>query len=259
MKKLIALLLVCIMALSVGLLAYFSDREIANDGDPWAIQIDDKGIDIRPVDPDNPVDPVDPDPNPGETIQDIWDMNNEGNVENKDVYPGEKVDLGFDLVNGSDNAVDIRETIVLTVSDYAGKSIKLKDILGDSEYEMWKDSEKDTYGAIDGKTSLLDLATSINRDGENTIVYKLKPFTIDGKNENITGKGTRAHLAYELIMDKLALNEFQASECQVDYIIEAKQHAEGGADKGWTEVENITLNIGGNNYGSFVPTVDEQQ
>jgi len=60
-------------------------------------------------------------------------------------------------------------------------------------------------------------------------------------------------------MDKLtADNDWQASTCQIDYIVEAKQHAEGGADKGWAEVANKQITIDGTQYGDFVPNVAEQ-
>ncbi len=257
MKKFMALGLAGALSLTaVGTFAYFSDREENNNGTPWTITLDDKGIDIRPVDPDNP-DPTVPDDNPGGTIEEIWDGNNEGSVEDKDVYPGEEVDLGFDFVNGSDAAVDLRETIILTVKDYKGDPIALTDVLGTSEYEVWQSSAKDSFGAIDGVTDLTGRGTIDRGDANNNvIVYKLNPFTVDGVNEDADGTNgidTRVSMAYKLVMDKLADNDWQASTCQVDYIVEAKQHAEGGADKGWAEVANETLTIGGNNYSSFVP------
>jgi len=267
-----ALALTLALSCVVGSLAIFTDR-VDNDDVPFDYSLEDQGIDVRPVDPDQPdPDPDDPAPDdPGKDLEDIWDMNNEGSIEDKDVYPGEKIDLSFDLYNASDSAVDVRETIVLTVLDHEGQNtLTLKDVLGESEYEVWASSKvDDTDGYNDGVTSLESRidparANGILRSGTNTVAYYLAPFTIDGQNEdadNNNAMNVRSKLSYELIMDWLAKNEYQASTCQIDYIVEAKQHADGGADKGWTEVANQTLTIGGNKYEQpkYVPTLEEAE
>lgn len=232
------LALCCVMAVAVGSFAYFSDREGVFGEDTYKITLDDQGIDIRPVDPDNPVDPTNPDPTPGTTIENIWDMNAEdGSIEAEDVYPGKDIDLSYDLVNGSDAAVDVRETIVLTVKDYKGDALPLT---GTVEYRLFKQAVADAYGATDGQDVIAD-ETVVG----NTVTYKIAPYTIAGQKEAVDGATTRAQRDFVLVMNKAAKNAFQASSCQIDLLVEAKQHADNGAQYGWAEVANETVVLGG--------------
>lgn len=237
------LTLALVMALAVGSFAYFTDREVLSGDDAYKFTLDDKGIDIRPVDPGaedpDPETPVPDDYDPGEEIEKIWDANNEGSIEDKDIYPGEKVDMDFDFYNASDAAVDIRETIVLTVTDYDDSAMPLS---ATPEYRMFKDAVEDAFGALDGQDPIV-----VETVTGNQVLYKIAPFALDGQNENIDGKAgfnTRAKMSYTLVLNKLAGNAFQASNCKIDYIVEAKQHADGGADKGWSEVATINKTIG---------------
>ena len=235
-----ALALVCMFALLVGSLAYFSDR-VDNSDSPLAFELDDEGIDIRPVDPSTDPDEVpDPTDNPGQDIKDIWDANNDGSIENEDVYPGKDIDLDFDLVNASDSAVDVRETIVLTVKDYKGDALNLSST---PEYQLFESAVDDTYGAMDGVNVI-----SVETVNANTVKYVIAPYVIDGKNEDIDGVAgidNRISRSYSMVMNKLAKNAFQASTCQIDYLMEVKQHAENGPTGGWTDVVMETVTLGG--------------
>ena len=78
-----------------------------------------------------------------------------------------------------------------------------------------------------------------------TIKYTIAPYALSSETEAIGNYPVEVEKAYKLIFDKASKNVFQAATCQVEYLMEIKQHSADGPAGGWTTVETATLEFGG--------------
>jgi len=243
-KRRIALLLAClatIMAFSM-VFAFFSDRETGAASMKTvenAVDIDITKPDVTPEpDPNDPTDPKPPkdyeDPTPEDDTDDLsnwWNALNATAIAN--FNPGDKLCLDAKITNGGTLAIDYRQTIVVTSSVAMNRSAP--------EFRLFSDCIRESYGALTGKTVIV--SEKISDDGKK-IVYTIAPATL-GVKESITPN-------FDLVFDKFSDNDFQAAKVTIDYLIEARQANEAGADKDWATVATANLSVGGENL-SVVP------
>lgn len=248
-KSRLALLIACLaMVLAFSMVfAYFSDRATG----VASIKTVDNAVDIditKPddtpePDPDNPTDPDEPngytDPTPNDDTDDLtnwWNALNATAVAN--FNPGDKLCLDAKIINSGSLVIDYRQTIVVTSSEPMDRTAP--------EFRLFSNCVREKYGALTGKNVVL--SENISSDGKK-IVYTIAPATL-GVNESITPN-------YDLVFDKSSSNDFQSAKVTVDYLVEARQANEAGADQDWTTVATASLSVGGENM-SVVPKADNK-
>ena len=73
--------------------------------------------------------------------------------------------------------------------------------------------------------------------------YTVAPYSLSGATEDLNGAEKEVDKTYQLVFDKASQNVFQGATCTVDYVVEAKQHTEGGeADWVTAATGSVTLN-----------------
>lgn len=215
--------LALVFVLLVGSLAYFTDR-ISKDASFSTIS---GGVVIDPdPDPDNP----DPDPDPNK-LSTKWANVNAQALSN--FNPGDKVDLSYKLANTGELAVDVRETFVITSSK------AMKD--GAPQFRLFSTFSEDDAGANVGG----NVVVKEDKIDSTHYKYTITSYSLNGSAETVTGvTATSMDKAYYLVFDKTADNGFQGATCTVDYLVEAKQHSDGG-DADWTTAATGSLTLGG--------------
>lgn len=242
-----SLALVCVLSLG-AVLAYFTDRVDANgsiatvdnaldiditkpDPDPSDPTEPDPSIPDDPTDPEFPTDPDDPTkPWEDDTPDDHDDLTNWWGALNATALanfnPGDKLCLDAKINNSGSLDLDYRQTFIVTSSVAMTKA--------DPEFRLFSSCSRETYGALTGGT--VAEGESISADCK-TITYRISPDTLDA--------GKHLHTNFDLVFNKLASNKFQNAEVTVQYLVEARQANEAGADVGWELVEDATLTFGG--------------
>ena len=218
---LLALALVFVML--VGSLAYLTDR-VADDASFSTI---DGGVIITPdPDPDDP----DPDPDP-DKLSTKWATVNAEALAN--FNPGDKLDLSYTLASTGKLAVDVRETFVITSSEPLTE--------GAPEFRLFSSVDQDDAGAYDG----VNVVVTERRIDAYHYMYTIAPYTLNGTSETVDGINTTSVAkSYYVVFIKLTGNNFQGDTCTVDYLVEAKQHSDGG-DADWTTAAIGSLTLGG--------------
>lgn len=216
---LLALVLVSVML--VGSLAFLTDR-ISGDASFSTIE---GGVIITP-DPD----PDDPTPDP-DKLSTKWANVNAEALAN--FNPGDKLDLSYTLANTGELAVDVRETFVITSSE------PLTD--GSPEFRLFSTIHEDAAGATDG----VNVVVTEKRIDANHYMYTIAPYTLNGSSESVNGvTASSVDKAYYLVFNKLTGNTFQGDTCTIDYVVEAKQHSDGG-NADWVTAATGSLTLGG--------------
>lgn len=217
------LALAMVFVLLVGSLAYFTDR-ISKDASFSTIG---SGVVIDPdPDPDNP----DPDPDPNKLSTKWANVNTEALA---NFNPGDKVDLSYKLANTGELAVDVRETFVITSSK------AMKD--GAPQFRLFSTVSQDAAGANVGG----NVVVTEKKIDTTHYMYTITAYSLNGSDETVTGvTATSMDKAYYLVFDKTADNTFQGATCTIDYLVEAKQHSDGG-NADWVTAATGSLNLGG--------------
>ena len=240
----------------VGSLAYFTDRE-ETGGSLSTVK---KGVDIQPEpdpsaepdDPDNPNKPggdkdpkdyEDPTPNdPSDDLENWWMYLNSRATVN--FNPGDKMTLSYILANQGDLAVDVRETFIIT------SSVPLSAV---PEFRLYTAVDKDDAGAFYGiAANVVSNETAIpGADGTYIYKYTVNPYILSSEAQLISkDEGNNYPIKigreYFLVFAATAGNEFQAATCTVEYIVEAKQHTDGG-EEDWViaTTASVTLPVSG--------------
>lgn len=149
--------------------------------------------------------------------------------------PGDKVDLSYTLANTGDLAMDIRETFIVTSSK------PMKDSA--PEFRLFTAANQDT----DTKAWTGDTTKVVDFDKISDTVYKytVASYVLSGSEETIGSNAKSVDKTYQLVFDKTAGNAFQGATCTIDYLVEAKQHSDGG-DADWViAVNGGTITLGG--------------
>lgn len=215
------LALAMMLVLLVGSLAYFTDR-IGKDASFSTIS---NGVVIDP-DPDDP-DPEDPE----KKLSIKWANVNAQALAN--FNPGDKVDLSYKLANTGELAVDVRETFVITSSK------AMKD--GAPQFRLFSNVTSDAAGANVGG----NVVVTEKKIDATHYMYTIATYSLNGSDETISGvSATSVDKAYYVVFDKTAGNDFQGTTCTIDYLVEAKQHSDGG-DADWATAATGNLTLGG--------------
>ena len=225
-------LLVCV----VGTLAYYTDRVEGNA----SINTVKNGVDIEPnpdptVEPDDPTKPdpedyKDPTPNdPTDDLTNWWIYLNSRAMAN--FNPGDKMTLNYILSNVGDLAVDVRETFIVT------SSVPLS---GVPEFRLFSSFTNDAAGANIG----VEVVTNEARIDGTTYQYKytVEPYILSSEKETVGSAPVELGREYYLVFAAGSGNEFQGATCTVEYVVEAKQHSEGGAAD-WQIATTGTINL----------------
>ena len=240
-KKKITLILaiVSVLALALGSFAFFTDRETG--GALFKTASADKIINISTKDDGTES------ANPGADLEDEWMKQNVAKPDDPDapapVAPGSAFDLNYKLTNLGEDT-DIRETIILTVVNYKDDAITLDS--DDPAWRLFSGFTKDGNGAKTGSGEIS--VEKIHYDEKvNQIKYEIAPYVLS--------KGSSKDLAYQLILNKFAGNEYQASTCKVELLIEARQHVDGTPNnyEDWQEICTSKIEFGGNSVYPVVP------
>ena len=260
-KKIIGLTAaVCAALMAVFSLAYFTDI-VGNTDEPFDIAIAEKNIEIVPTDPINPDPGHTPNEDPGEEIEYIWSNNNPDTI-GKVVEPGDHATLDYNIENGGPGAMDVRETFVLhssvPMSDWAQYEAAVTANGGADpvdkyapEYWLFKAATAGANGAFGYYGSAKIDGVTVTKIDSQTYKFEVPPFILNGTSEQVTGGVDSKELKYELIFDKYARNDFQASNVKVDYLVEVKQHTYDDATKGWTELATVQIKLGQSASGDF--------
>ena len=206
-----------VIVLLIGVLSYFTDRvqtkaSITTAGTSEIIKVTPDGTEEGSTDP-------------GATLENLWNKNNP----NKIIEPGDDVNLSYNLSNTGSADIDVKETVILTSSQSLTQA--------DPEYRLFLDATADEYGAKVGGTVVSSEVIS-----EHQVKYELAPFKL--------AKGKSQKLDYIMVFNKYASNNFQKSQCTIDYLVEMRQHSEIlSPEEGWQEIQTATITFGGNsNY-----------
>lgn len=260
-KKIIGLTAaVCAAIMAVFSLAYFTDI-VGNTDEPFDIAIAEKNIEIVPTDPINPDPGHTPDEDPGKEIEYIWSNNNPDTI-GKVVEPGDHATLDYNIENGGPGAMDVRETFVLhssvPMSDWAQYEAAVTANGGADpvdkyapEYWLFKAATADANGAFGYYGSAKIDGVTVTKIDSQTYKFEVPPFILNGTSEQVTGGVDSKELKYELVFDKYARNDFQASNVKVDYLVEVKQHTYDDATKGWAELATVQIKLGQSASGDF--------
>lgn len=204
------------VVLLVGSLAYFTDRITTK------ATISTIGADIT-TDPD--------DPTYKDDLTAKWLAFNAAPKAN--FNPGDKVDLSYKLANTGELAVDVRETFVITSSK------AMKD--GAPQFRLFSTVSQDAAGANVGG----NMVVTEKKIDATHYMYTITAYSLNGSDETVTGvTATSMDKAYYLVFDKTADNSFQGATCTIDYLVEAKQHSDGG-NADWVTAATGSLNLGG--------------
>lgn len=229
------LAIVSVLALALGSLAYFTDRVTGGaffkTADPSKI--------INVTTKDDGTESVDP----GADLEEEWKKQNVVNPDDPDVPAplpaGSAYNLSYKLTNLGEK-IDVRETIMLTIIDPMDADLPINK--QNPEWRLFSGFVSDTNGAKDGNGNIA--VEKIHYDNNtNQIKYEIAPYVLDAE--------TSKDLAYQLILNKFAGNDFQASTCKVEVLIEARQHVDGTENtyEAWEPICTSEISFGGiSNY-----------
>lgn len=216
------LALALVFTLLVGSLAYFTDR--ISKGASFST-INKGGVIVTP-DPD----PDDPTPDP-DKLSTKWANVNAQALSN--FNPGDKVDLSYKLANTGELAVDVRETFVITSSK------AMKD--GAPQFRLFSTVTQDAAKANVGG----NVVVTEKKIDSTHYMYTITAYSLNGSDETVTGvNATSMDKSYYLVFDRTADNAFQGATCTIDYLVEAKQHSDGG-NADWVTAATGSLTLGG--------------
>lgn len=232
-KLSLCLALLLVVSCVAGSLAYFSDRvtaqaQVSTMDDAISITpeedptIDPDDPDKDPSDPDDPY--VDPTPDiPDDDLANWWAYLNSIAINN--FNPGDKMSLGYKLVNDGKLDVKIRETFVITSSEEMTFN---SNGMGE-QFALCTGTAAFQYGGVEASTF-----TGMTFTKLSDTQYKV---TIDGSE---LAQGASASKAYFLVFAPTADNDFQGATCEINYLVEAMQ-----ADGDWATVVTSSLVMNG--------------
>lgn len=249
-KKISAALAVMAVAmLTVGTLAYFTDRAtgtanftVMQADDAIDIVLTPENPDPQPGDPDSGDNKYDPEQNP-DTALNNW-LNDLNATAKGNLNPGDRVRLTYGISNEGKLAVDARETIVVRSSQpLTDNALELQLVNGTAS--------KDSNNAYEVTGSMSPVSVS---DDKKTVTYVVSGIKLKGSAadaEVVDGYTETNHSSnYNLVFNKAASNNYQGITVTVDYLVEAKQNTPGDT---WATVATDSISFGGNPSYNAVP------
>lgn len=171
-----------------------------------------------------------------------------------DFKPGEAISLSYDLTNIGNKSADIREMIVITVTDAKGTAVALNTTT--PEFALYKADDvtiNSSTGAItiNGKAITTVSGNKLTYDGASD-EFILNGNVNDTARETETGGKDIHNGEYVLVFSTSAGNTFQNLNLKIEYEAQAKQHRNTG-DSTWVTVKTETISFGGNSGHKAVP------
>ena len=160
--------------------------------------------------------------------------------------PGDIADLSYEISSVGNKSIDVREKFVITSDTVLTDAAQ-------SEFEIYAraDVTQDSNGAYLPNPGAEPISIGEDRIvGQNgkTITYVLDEYTLNGSGENAEVEdgisATEKESEFVLVFNKDAVNDYQGAEVSVNYLAEAKQHRNTGADT-WAEIANESVSLGG--------------
>ena len=170
-----------------------------------------------------------------------------------DFKPGQGSAITYTLDNVGNKSADIKEVIVVTYTPKAGTTSSINQ--SNPEFLLYSANDV-TINASTGVATIASGATPlsvVSSDGTQ-ITYEVPQFIINGTGvgaEIETGGVDDKSGSYVLVFNKAAGNAFQGASLTLEYIAQAKQHRNTN-DSTWTTVMSETITFGGADY-SVVP------
>ena len=215
------------LCLTIGVLAYFTDR-VTGDANITTVSVDITPEPDPGADPDDPTkDPEDyEDPTPDDPDDDLTNwwayLNSRAKV---NYNPGDKMDLSFILKNSGTIALETRETFIITSTEPMTN--------GAPEFRLYTAvSQNSETGEWTGTA-----ATGVTMTKISDTQYKFVVST------SKIAEGASSNKSYYVVFAGSADNDFQGATCTVDYVAEAMQ--EGGD---WVVAATATVSMGGASY-----------
>ena len=165
--------------------------------------------------------------------------------------PGKKLDLDYTLANQGNKSADVKETITI-VSDVelAGAQAEFEIY---SAKDVTLDKKTSAYKPNPGAAPLAD--RTLSPDGKK-LTYELPEYILNGTGKAAETEGNAVGTEkvgdYVLVFRDNAENKFQGKNISINYMAQAKQHRNTGADT-WTTVQSESLEFA----GAQVPAVPE--
>jgi len=222
-KKLLAIVLAVVTLVSATALslAYFTDYELATASATAGT------LDIE--------------------LAETW---NNSNPNRENTKPGDIFDLDYTITNKGNKSADVRETFVIRSSVALNTSAPEFQIYFADDVQQIADG---TYAPKAGKSAIVAGKLS---NSNKTITFSLKEFTIDGTGTAAeTGDASASTNGctvsqnvmtgnYVILFSNAASNSFQGVDVTIDYLAEAKQHRNTGADT-WAVVAKESITFAG--------------
>lgn len=213
--------IVAVMILTVGSIAYFTDRaSVEGNVNVGNLQVELSGITIQ-------TDEV--------------------------ITPGAIVPMEYEVSNSGSLALDEREKVALMVYESDGTTpISLSS--STPEFEIYNSSDVELvtgkgYAAKSGATPIgAKVTDGFTGNSDNGIIYQVGQTALNGSDQEL-GASEPSTVArdFVILFNSASGNEFQDVVVKINVLVEAKQHAHTSEyDDDWSELqsESITFNTG---------------
>lgn len=158
--------------------------------------------------------------------------------------PGTALKLNYSVGNDGNMAADVRETFVLTFDKALSTTAREFDLYASNAVTV------DAQGNVTKITGTPMTATTGNYETNGktyyTLTYTPAQYTLNGDKTHVDGTVAGAedvHSAtYYVVFNSNAGNDFQSVGVTVDYMAQALQHANTGADT-WTDAKVISQSV----------------
>ncbi len=173
--------------------------------------------------------------------------------------PGQGVEITYDVLNEGNKAVDVKETLILTVLDDSAAAKNLT--VATPEFKLY--SSGVTIDTANGNVATVSPgAVQVGTLSGNKITYTPDAFSLDGKTLDVNslpigtgelgGGDISASKTLYLVFDSSVSNDFVGAQVTLDYMAEAKQHANTD-DSTWAAARTGSVTFAGTPDTSVVP------
>ncbi len=165
-----------------------------------------------------------------------------------DFCPGQGVAITYNVVNSGNKAVDVKETLVLTVlsSTLAAKNLTT----ATPEFKLY--SSGVTIDSTNGNAATVSgSAVQVGTISGNKITYSPAEFSLDGGAGEVANPASAAKTLYLVFSNEVG-NDFVGAQLTLDYMAEAKQHANTDSST-WAAARTATMTFAGTANTPVVP------
>ena len=166
--------------------------------------------------------------------------------------PGDGITVEFTLSNDGNKSADVQETLVLRSSQAFSADAEF-------DLYKAEDVTIGTNGYATVTPGAQPLQTRSVSDDNTRITYAVEEFILNGTGIGAETEpeavGTAKASSYVLVFNPKTGNSFRGVSLSLDYIAQAKQHRNTSQDT-WTELKNETVNFTGYDM-NLVPDVPD--